>query len=279
MNYEDNAHRHYQIVEAAIGFIYSQFESQPTLKQIAREVNVSEYHLQRIFSQWAGISPKRFLQFVTKRAALEALANTSNLIKASQDLGLSGASRLHDLMVTCEAMTPGEMSKAGEGVNIEFGIAPTPFGEALFGWTPRGVCHLEFIEQAPQLFIDNLKGQWHNANFRRDDLEADNLSQRIFCSKLERGKIHLVLKGTNFQVKVWEAMINTEPGQQLSYSHVSQLIGSPKASRAVGTALANNNIGYLIPCHRVIKSNGELGNYRWGANRKAAIQLWENAQN
>ncbi len=272
-----DSHRHYRIVEQAIRFIRSHFDSQPTLSEIAAAVHMSEHHLQRVFSEWAGISPKRFLQFVTKQAAIDALKNTSNLIEASHNLGLSGSGRLHDLMVTCEAMTPGEMKKAGEGVCIQFGVASTPFGEAVLGWTGRGVCYLQFVENQKQTLIDDLHSQWPKAIFTLNHQEAALLSQKIFASQLERGNIHLVLKGTNFQVKVWEAMINTRPSQQLSYSQVSQLIGSPKASRAVGTALGNNTIGYLIPCHRVIKSNGEMGNYRWGTDRKATILAWEGA--
>ena len=271
------SHRHYRIVEQAIHFIHAQFEQQPTLAEIAASVHVSEYHLQRIFSEWAGISPKRFLQFVTKQAAIEALNHTSNLIEASHQVGLSGSSRLHDLMVTCEAMTPGEMKQAGEGVLIQYGTVSTPFGDAVIGWTERGICYLQFVEGQIQAVIADLHSQWPKASLQINDAEAALISQNIFASPLERGKIHLVLKGTNFQVKVWEAMINTHPAQQLSYAQVAQLIGSPKASRAVGTALANNTIGYLIPCHRVIKSNGDIGNYRWGIDRKSAILAWEKA--
>ena len=271
------SHRHYRVVEEAIHYIHHHFDRQPTLAEIGAAVNMSEHHLQRIFSEWAGISPKRFLQFVTKQAAMDALRDTSNLIEASHNVGLSGTSRLHDLMVTCEAMTPGEMKKAGEGVFVQYGVVSTPFGDAVLGWTERGVCYLQFVDNQHQTVVNDLYSQWPKANFALNNTEAQQLSQKIFASPLERGNIHLVLKGTNFQVKVWEAMINTHPAQQLSYSQVSQLIGSPRASRAVGTALANNTIGYLIPCHRVIKSNGDIGNYRWGVDRKSAILGWESA--
>ncbi|WP_261858705.1 bifunctional helix-turn-helix domain-containing protein/methylated-DNA--[protein]-cysteine S-methyltransferase [Photobacterium sanguinicancri] len=274
-------HRHYHVVEQAINFIHRNFERQPTLAEIAQSVYMSEHHLQRVFSEWAGISPKRFLQVVTKQAALDALKQTRNLMEASQSVGLSGTSRLHDLMVTCEAMTPGEIKKGGEGVSIQYGVAVTPFDEAVIAWTDRGICFLQFTDHHAKTVIDELYQQWPNGTFEVNSEQAQEYSDTIFSvepdKKLARGKIHLVLKGTNFQVKVWEAMINTHSGQQLSYSQVAQLMGSPKASRAVGTALANNTIGYLIPCHRVIKSNGELGNYRWRPDRKAAILAWENA--
>lgn len=271
------SHRHYAVVEHAINYIYCHFDKQPTLANIAKAVHMSEHHLQRVFSEWAGISPKRFLQSITKQAAIDALKSSNSLIEASQSIGLSGTGRLHDLIVTCEGMTPGEMKNAGEGVLIEYSVVSTPFGEAILGWTNRGVCHLQFVVNQEQITINDLHKHWPKATFILNNQKGAILSRKIFSSPFERGKIHLVLKGTNFQVKVWEALINTHPSQQFSYSQVSKLIGSPKASRAVGTALANNTIGYLIPCHRVIKSNGEIGNYRWGVNRKAAMLAWESA--
>ncbi len=269
------SHRHYQIVEKAIQFINRNYDKQPTLIDIAAAVHMSEHHLQRVFSQWAGISPKRFLQFITKQAALDALQSTNNLLEASHTIGLSGSGRLHDLLVTCEGMTPGELKGGGEGVQIQYGICSTPFGEAILGWTLRGICYLQFINTSQQTVIDELYRQWPNAIITLNREEAEIKGNDIFSPSLERGKIHLLLKGTNFQIKVWEALINTSSSQQLSYSQVSKLIDSPKASRAVGSALANNTIGYLIPCHRVIKSNGDIGNYRWGIERKTAMLAWE----
>ncbi|KGJ86594.1 methylated-DNA--[protein]-cysteine S-methyltransferase [Colwellia psychrerythraea] len=271
------SHRHYQIVEKAIRFINKNFNKQPTLLDIAASVHMSEHHLQRVFSQWAGISPKRFLQFITKQAALDALQRTNSLLEASHTIGLSGSGRLHDLLVTCEGMTPGELKTGGEGVLIQYGICLTPFGEAVLGWTLRGICYLQFIKDRQKTVIDELYRQWPNASLTLNTAEAAKKANNIFSPSLEGGKIHLLLKGTNFQIKVWEALINTHSSQQLSYSQVSQLIGSPKASRAVGSALANNSIAYLIPCHRVIKHNGDMGNYRWGLERKTAMLAWEQA--
>jgi AraC family transcriptional regulator of adaptative response/methylated-DNA-[protein]-cysteine methyltransferase len=208
-NVESN--RHYKIVENAIRFIHQNFDKQPTLIDIANSVHMSEHHLQRVFSQWAGISPKRFLQFITKQAALDALQNTNNLLEASHTLGLSGTGRLHDLLVTCEGMTPGELKSAGEGVFIQYGVCKTPFGEAVLGWTLRGVCYLHFINNNEHTVIEGLYLQWPNAKISLNSGEAEIRGEQIFSSSIVGEKIHLVLKGTNFQVKVWEALINTHP--------------------------------------------------------------------
>lgn len=272
-------HKHYHVVEQAINFISHYVDKQPTLTEVAKAVGMSEYHLQRVFSEWAGISPKRFLQLMTKQTALEALKGTESIIEASEKIGLSGASRLHDLMVSCEGMTPGEVKSAGEGVLISYSTITTPFGEAVLAWTQRGICYLQFIVQKEEQLIEALFAQWPMARFVVNDKEGAILGKKIFSSPLKRGRIHLVLKGTNFQVKVWEALINTHASQKLSYSQLSRLAGSPKASRAVGTALANNTIGYLIPCHRVIKNSGYIGNYRWGKERKVAMLAWEDSLN
>jgi AraC family transcriptional regulator of adaptative response/methylated-DNA-[protein]-cysteine methyltransferase len=215
---------------------------------------------------------------LTKRAALVALKKSDNLLNASLSAGLSGTGRLHDLMVSCEAMTPGEIKLAGQGMVIEYAFISTPFGEALLAWTTRAICYLQFVDQQPTL-IEDLFTQWPNAQYIVNQLEGDHLSIKIFPNSGSQEKLHLLIKGTNFQVKVWEAMLTSVNGQQLSYAQLSKSIGSPKASRAVGRALANNMIAYLIPCHRVIKSTGMLSSYRWGTTRKAAMQVWEKVQN
>jgi AraC family transcriptional regulator of adaptative response/methylated-DNA-[protein]-cysteine methyltransferase len=222
------------------------------------------------------------LQSLTKQSALAAIKQSENLLAASEAVGLSGTGRLHDLMIHCVALTPGEIRRKGAGVTIEYGVAETPFGQAVFGWTQRGVCYLQFVTTDNETsdgnrdsLIMELYRQWPNADFILDQPQARGLSDTIFGQKLERGKLNLVLKGTNFQIKVWEAMINTHAAHQYSYGQVAKLIGSPNASRAVGTALANNTIGYLIPCHRVIRGDGDIGQFRWGSDRKVAIQTWE----
>ena len=271
--------RYYQLVERAIHYIHEHQTQQPTLKEIAQAVAVSELHLQRIFSLWAGISPKRFLQYLTKQAALEALKESDNLLDASLSVGLSGTGRLHDLMVSCEAMTPGEIKLAGQGMMIEHAFVSTPFGEALLAWTARGICYLQFVGNEKTTLFEDLLQQWPNAQYKENKIQAEQLALKIFSSPTSQQKLHLLIKGTNFQVKVWEAVLTSNNGQQFSYAQLSKCMGKPQASRAVGGALASNRIAYLIPCHRVIKSTGLLSNYRWGTPRKAAMQVWEKAQN
>lgn len=274
----DTQSRHYAVVAHAIDFIRSNAPRQPSLADIAGEVHLSEQRLQRIFTQWAGISPKRFLQYLTKEHAKLALQQSTDILSAALVTGLSGPGRLHDLMVTCEAMTPGEIKTFGEGVTIGYGIAATPFGSALMGWTPRGLCYLAFCDGDGSAQQRELCLQWPKAALIRDDTAAIALSGRIFPSKPEPGILHLILRGTNFQVKVWEALLNIRPSQLISYSQLASMVDSPRAQRAVGSAVAANTIGYLIPCHRVIRESGDSGNYRWGEIRKLAIRTWEAGQ-
>ncbi len=269
--------RHYDVVKRAIEFIRDNTLSQPSLAEVAESVHMSEYHLQRLFVQWAGISPKRFMQSLTKQHAMQMLRQSDSLLDVAHEVGLSGTGRLHDLMVTSEAMTPGEIQSLGDKLVIEYGVAVTPFGEALIGWTKRGICYLQFVDQDIELKETHLREQWPLASFQLSD--AQSVADKIFPS--EKGhtpeRLNLLVKGSNFQIKVWEALINSQPGELYSYGQIAKKIDSPKASRAVGTALANNNIGFLIPCHRVIRGDGEVGQFRWGASRKLAIQSWESA--
>lgn len=275
MHESDEASRHYALVARAIAFIRSQARAQPTLEEIAAAVHVSPYHLQRQFAEWAGISPKRFLQYLTKRHARARLRQSLDNLSVAEDVGLSSASRLHDLMVSCEAMTPGEIKLGGLGLTIGFGFAPSPFGEALVGWTARGVCHFAFRVASREAMVDDLVRDWPRATLTRDDARAVALLAEIFPETPSRGRVHLVLRGTNFQIKVWEALIHTASGQLLTYGQLAGEIGSPRAQRAVGSAVAANHIGYLIPCHRVIRENGDTGEYRWGPERKLAMLAWE----
>ncbi|WP_211824134.1 methylated-DNA--[protein]-cysteine S-methyltransferase [Kistimonas asteriae] len=265
----------YQAIAQAIHYIRANARCQPTLKEIAEVMGFSEYHLQRVFTAWAGVSPKRFLQYVTKSHALEALRASQDVLGVSLDAGLSGPGRLHDLMVSCEAMSPGEIKALGRGLVIGFGLAQTPFGLALLGWTPRGICHLVFCDSDEAVQVESLKSRWPESTLQRDDQAASLLSGQIFAKELERGKLHLVIRGTNFQIKVWEALLTVPSSQVVSYRQLAELAGVPSAQRAVGSALAANTVGYLIPCHRVIRSDGELGSFRWGVARKQAIQAWE----
>lgn len=271
--------RQYEVVARAIEFIRSNARHQPSLAEISDNLGLSDFHLQRIFSEWAGVSPKRFLQYVTKEYARQALRNTGDLLSVTQDAGLSSTGRLHDLMVTCEAMSPGEIKSRGAGLEIRFGEAPTPFGNALIAWTQRGICHLGFVEgEASANAVDGLKQDWPGTTFVHDRQRALQLAATIFHANPSAQPLHLLLRGTNFQIKVWEALISVEPGEMVSYSQLAKMVGAPKASRSVGTAIGKNNIALLIPCHRVIRETGEIGGYRWGPDRKAALLAREGAQ-
>lgn len=297
---------HYDLVASAIDFLRTNALAQPSLEQVATHVGLSPDHFQRLFARWAGVSPKRFLQYLTKEHAKAALRRSEDVLAATLAAGLSAPSRLHDLIVTCEAMTPGEVRTMGAGVCIGYGVTPTPFGAALVGWTPRGVCSLEFCnaghtageatgEGAGEAAGEGageaadgtagaakvearLRAEWPLAQFQRDDGAAVAIGRKIFAVTPTPGALHLVLRGTNFQIKVWEALLRIDAGQVLSYSQLAASAGVPKAQRAVGSAMAANVLAYLIPCHRVLQSGGDFGSYRWGATRKAALIAWEAAR-
>ncbi|BBB24832.1 methylated-DNA--[protein]-cysteine S-methyltransferase [Amphritea japonica] len=275
----DRSLQQYETVASAIRYIRNHAQQQPELADIAAAVNLSEHHLQRLFSSWAGISPKRFLQYLTKEHALKSLKKSANTYDAALDAGLSGSGRLHDLMISCEAMTPGEIKNGGAGVELHYGIAPSPFGLTLAGWTTKGLCYLAFLDQDDNARLEELFNQWPNAVTTLDNPGAMTLIEKIFPTTPQAGKLHLLLRGTNFQIKVWEALLQTHQGQFISYSQLAKATGSPNAQRAIGSAVGANNIGFLIPCHRVIRESGVSGNYRWGAERKQAIHAWESAAN
>lgn len=264
----------YDTVAEAIRFVRNHARQQPSLDEIARHVGLSPQHLQRVFSQWAGISPKRFLQFLTKEHAKTLLRQSRDVLSVAVEAGLSGPGRLHDLMVSCEALTPGQVGVLGEGLLIRFGLAPTPLGAIIAGITPRGVCHLRFGADEREA-VAELRAEWPKAAFARDDAVVADLAQRLFGPLSQPGSLSVLLRGTNFQIKVWEALLRVPPGHVLSYGDLAELAGVPKAQRSVGTALAQNSIAVLVPCHRVIRETGEIGQYRWGAERKAALIAWE----
>ena len=269
--------KQYETIARAIEYIRAHVNEQPSLEEIARAVNLSEHHLQRVFTEWAGISPKRFLQFLTKEHAKKALSQSKDVLRTTIETGLSSPGRLHDLMVSCEAMTPGEIRSRGKGIAITYGVTETPFGKALIGWTNRGICYLAFCDVDCVQQEQELLTEWPAAGRIRDDNQAMDKAAEIFTQGTGRKKHRVLLKGTNFQIKVWEALINTAPSELVSYSTLAKMADSTGASRAVGSAMATNRIAYLIPCHRVIRENGEPGDYHWGKNRKLALQLWEAA--
>ena len=273
----DQAHQ-YEMVARAITFIRRNARRQPTLNEIAADLGLSEFHLQKIFSKWAGVSPKRFLQYVTKEHAKQALRTSKDLLSITLESGLSSPGRLHDLMVTCEAMSPGEIKTGGAGLQIGFGITPTPFGNALIAWTARGICHMGFVEaHAIANAIIALQQDWPAASMREDQAHARQLTAVIFDRDASAHPLHLMLRGTNFQIKVWEALISIAPGEIVSYTQFAQIAGIPNARRSIGTAIGKNDIALLIPCHRVIRESGEISGYRWGSDRKIALLAWEAA--
>lgn len=267
--------RQYAVVAQAIRYLREHALQQPTLAELAQAVHLSEHHLQRVFVAWAGISPKRFLQSLTKAYALQALREAQDVLSVAQASGLSGSSRLHDLMVSCEAMTPGEIKSGGAGVTVGWGQADTPFGTALAGWTERGLCYLAFLDGDTALRHQELRAAWPAAQLVCDDRQARRLMDQVFPGTPQPGRLHLLLRGTNFQIKVWEALLRLPPGRRVSYTQLAAIAGTPKAQRVVGSALAANQIAYLIPCHRVIRESGDSGQYRWGGERKAAMLAWE----
>jgi AraC family transcriptional regulator of adaptative response/methylated-DNA-[protein]-cysteine methyltransferase len=269
--------RHFAIVARAIAYLRATAPQQPTLDQLAAAVHLSPFHLQRLFSEWAGVSPKRFLQYLTKEHAKRELARAGDVLTVADRVGLSSGSRLHDLMISCEALTPGEIKAGGAGLKIVHGLAPSPFGPALVGWTGRGICHLAFCAGDEPALLAELAGLWPQATLQRDDAQAAELLAQVFPATAPAAPLHLLLRGTNFQIKVWEALLRCPPGRVLSYGELACGIGAPKAARAVGSALAANTIGFLIPCHRVIRDSGEVSHYRWGSERKLAMLGWEAA--
>ncbi len=271
----------YRRIEKAIRFIENHFKSQPSLDQIAASANLSRYHFDRLFKRWAGISPIQFLQFLTLDYTKHQLAESRSLLDTSLAAGLSGPSRLHDLFVTFEAMTPGEFKKQGRDLQIDYGFGESPFGECLLATTARGICSFGFIAADGKAeAVENLFQTWPQSHFRENADAIGALVRRIFTSDRtdSRRPFNLLLKGTNFQVNVWKALLSIPEGRVVSYQDIAGLIGRPKSFRAVANAVAINPVAYLIPCHRVIAKTGKAHRYRWGTVRKKAIIGWEAAK-
>ncbi len=270
----------YARVEAAIRHLEAHAAEQPSLAELAAVVGLSEFHFQRLFHRWAGVTPKTFLQFLTLGEAKKRLQASDSLLRASHDVGLSGPGRLHDLFLSLEAMTPGEYKAQAAGLMLRWAIHPTPFGEALFAATERGLCGLAFVQEDAEADVETLRARWPEAGLVRDPAAtapyAEALEARV------RGQaprpLALLLKGTPFQLKVWEALLRIPEGALATYEGLAAAAGSPGAARAAGTALGANPLAYLIPCHRVIRATGAFGGYQWGAPRKRAILALEGAR-
>ena len=268
----------FQRIEKAIQFIEVNFKSQPTLDQIAESVHLSKYHFDRIFKRWAGISAIQFLQFMTLNYTKQKLIESKSLLETSLEAGLSGPSRLHDLFVTFEAMTPGDFKKQGAGLKISYGFSDSPFGDSLLAITERGICHLGFVKGDKRSeALNQLFETWPGAVFTESHKPINLIANDIFRYDRNKkpGPFNLHLKGTNFQINVWKALLSIPEGWVVSYQDIAFHIGRPKAFRAVASAIAINPVAYLIPCHRVISKSGKIHQYRWGSARKKAIVGWE----
>lgn len=266
-------------IKKAIEYISENYKYQPSLDKISEHIHLSPFHFQRLFKEWAGVSPKRFLQYISIQHAKQILRETqATLFDTAFEVGLSGTSRLHDLFINIEGMTPAEYKNEGSYLTINYSFALSPFGEIIVASTPKGICHMSFVEDHQEA-IKNLTSIFPKANYQNSVDEIQKNAIRIFNLDWESlDKIKLHIKGSDFQLKVWQALLNIPMGQLSSYQNIANLIKSPKASRAVGNAVGQNPVAYLIPCHRIIQSTGALGDYHWGHIRKTSMIGWEAAK-
>jgi AraC family transcriptional regulator of adaptative response/methylated-DNA-[protein]-cysteine methyltransferase len=266
----------YARMERIIRWLDENFRDQPSLTDLAAIAGLSESHLHRRFVEWAGITPKDFVQCLTLEHARDCLRRGESVLDAALDSGLSGPGRLHDLCVTLEAASPGELKDGGRDLDIDYGLAETPFGPCLIGIAPRGICHLSFEDRAAGDPRSILANAWSNARLSRNDQAAAEIAGQIFSPPNGSGQhLRAFVKGTPFQIRVWRALLEIPPGSLTSYGRLAEHVGKPSASRAVGTAIGRNSLAYLIPCHRVIRETGAISGYRWGVGRKRALIAWE----
>lgn len=264
-------------VEEAIRYLSTHVKQQPSLYEVAEQAHLSPFHFQKLFSEWAGISPKKFLQYLTVEELKKELHKTANLAEAAELMGLSSTSRVYDLFVQAEAVTPHEFKTKGKGIDIYHGVHPTPFGDCFIAVTERGICSLQFANDNEIELLNDLRNNWQQAVLIPDQQRTLPLIKNIFTDKAKQN-IKLLLKGTPFQLKVWEALLKIPFASLATYQTIAGLVESPKATRAVGSAVGANPIAYLIPCHRVIRREAIIGQYRWGTERKKAMIGWEKAK-
>lgn len=267
--------RSYERIARAIHYLAAHRLEQPSLAELGAHVGLSESHLQREFRRWAGVSPKQFLRYLTKEDAKRRLRDEP-VLEAALSCGLSGSGRLHDLLISCEGVTPGEYRTGGAGLRIACGVHPSPFGGCLIAATERGVCKLAFFDTATEraALETELRDEWRAATIVEDAEATGVIARQVFDPRAS-GNLRVLLRGSPFQLRVWEALLSVPEGRLASYGEVAELIGRPSSVRSVASAIARNEIAYLIPCHRVIRSNGDFGQYRWGPDRKRAIIGWE----
>jgi AraC family transcriptional regulator of adaptative response/methylated-DNA-[protein]-cysteine methyltransferase len=268
----------YGRIADAIKFLQTHFRQQPELHDVAEEVHLSPFHFQKLFTEWAGVSPKKFLQYISLQHAKEMLKNQASLFDTAEDIGLSGTGRLHDLFISIEGMTPGDYKNGGQALSINYSFADTMFGDIIIASTPKGICHLAFSDNEQQA-LANLHTAFPNAAFKEMTDLLHQQALHVFKKDWRAlNQIKLHLKGTPFQIKVWESLLKIPMGKFTTYGNLAQHLQNPKASRAVGSAIGDNPIAFIIPCHRVIQSTGIFGQYHWGSLRKTAILGWEAAQ-
>lgn len=276
----------YHRIERAIKYLTENFRRQPSLEDAAGHVGLSPAHFQRIFTEWAGISPKKFTEYLTVESLKEELSRRRSVCESAGEAGLSSQSRAYDLFVNIEAVTPGEYKSGGRGLRIEYGFAGSPFGRCFIASTAKGICAMQFTEDEAEIVAGELRSAWPGAEIVRNDTAAQETAHKIFggggdgAGVKEGGDRHLtvLLKGTPFRVKVWRALLDIPFGGITTYTDVAAASGYPSAVRAAASAVAANPVAYLIPCHRVIRSEGIIGQYRWGPERKAAILGWEKSK-
>jgi AraC family transcriptional regulator, regulatory protein of adaptative response / methylated-DNA-[protein]-cysteine methyltransferase len=269
------ASRDFPRIADALAFLGDRWRDHPDLDAVARQAGLSPHHFQRVFTRWVGVSPKRYVGALAHAEARDALNEGASLLDASFEAGLSGPGRLHDLFIAHEAVTPGDAKRRGKGLSFVWGVGPTPFGDGIFLIAPRGLSALAFADPDIDEGFADLKARYPAASYVRDDAEATRWAQRIFTG--ESGPIPLALYGTPWQRQVWRALLAIPPGETSTYKTVAQQVCTPKASRAVGAAVGANPISWLIPCHRVLASDGRLTGYHWGVARKRAMLIYEAA--
>lgn len=268
----------YQRIAKALHFLKENFKEQPSLEEIAAHVHLSPFHFQRMFTAWAGVSPKAFLQYTTAEYAKSLLNTQQSLFETTHQTGLSGTSRLHDLFIKIEAMTPTEYKNEGKNLTITTTLHDSPFGRVLIATTAKGVCHMAF-EEGPKTALVHLKEKFAQATFEEKETSLSKEVLQIFDNEYGHNTpIKLHVKGTPFQLKVWEALLRIPQGRLCTYGQIGEAIHKPQASRAIGTAIGSNPVAYLIPCHRVIRASGIIGGYRWGSDRKENMIAWEAAR-
>jgi AraC family transcriptional regulator of adaptative response/methylated-DNA-[protein]-cysteine methyltransferase len=273
-----NPQKHYQLISEALFWLFQNQQEQPGLEELADHIGLSPQYLQRLFQDWAGVSPKQFLKYLTKAQAMSRLQEGKTVLESALSSGLSGPGRLHDLLITTEAMTPGEARRKGLGVDMKYGFGMTPFGEALIAWTSRGICFLGFCHEGGEQHIRaHFNQQWPDADLVEDYPGACEKLAAIFTED-EQQQLKVWLRGSPFQLRVWEALLRLPAGTHGTYGQLASIAGNAGSSRATGTAIGRNPVSWLIPCHRVITSLGTIGGYRWGINTKQAMIAYEAAK-